>query len=70
MIAMTPQDENIARLIDKRRALAAQLAGVDMEMAIALGDRDAARRHMNEMNAQTGARHAARFVVCAGEVRQ
>lgn len=67
---MADQDENIARLIDKRRALAAQLAGVDMELAIAAGDRDAARRHMNEMNAQTGARHAARFEVCAGEARQ
>lgn len=67
---MNSQDQNIARLIDKRRALAAQLAGVDMELAIAVGDRDAARRHLNEMNAQTGARYAARFAVRAGEARQ
>ena len=67
---MTPQDENIARLIDKRRALAAQLAGVDMELAIAVGDRDAAQRALKEMNAQTQARQAARFAVCAGAARQ
>ena len=57
---MNSQDANIARLIDKRRALAAQLAGVDMELAIAVGDRDAAQRALKEMNAQTGARYAAR----------
>ena len=55
------QDRNISNLIDKRRALAAQLAGVDMELAIAVGDRDAAQRALKEMNAQTGARMAARF---------
>ena len=61
---MNSQDANITRLIDKRRALAAQLAGVDMELAIAVGDRDAAKRALKEMNAQTGARHAARFAAC------
>lgn len=61
---MTPEDQNIARLIDKRRALAAQLAGVDMELAIAIGDRDAAQRALKEMNAQTCARWAARFDAC------
>ena len=41
------------------------MAGVDMELAIAVGDRDAAQRALKEMNAQTGARMAARFAVCA-----
>ena len=41
--------------------LEAQLAGVDMELAIAVGDRDAAQCALKEMNAQTGARMAARF---------
>ena len=58
---MNSQDANIARLIDRRRALAAQLAGVDMELAIAVGDRDAAQRALKEMNAQTEERLAARF---------
>lgn len=58
---MSKQDQAIASLIDRRRALAAQLAGVDVELAIAVGDRDAAQRALKEMNAQTGARHAARF---------
>lgn len=39
---------------------AAQLAGKDVEIAMALGDRDAAYRAMREMNAQTVARQAAR----------
>lgn len=60
---MNSQDANIARLIDKRRALAAQLAGVDMELAVEVGDRDAAQRALKEMNAQTGARWAARFAM-------
>ena len=67
---MNSQDANIARLIDKRRALAAQLAGVDMELAIAVGDRDAACRAMREMSAQVVARYAAKFSPCAGEARQ
>ena len=61
---MSKQDQAIASLIDRRRALAAQLAGVDMELAIAVGDRDAAQRALKEMNAQTGARMAARFAAC------
>ena len=67
---MNSQDANIARLIDKRRALAAQLAGVDMELAIAVGDRDAAQRAMREMNAQTQARCAARFAGTEGRAEQ
>ena len=51
---------NLAQLIDERRELAAKLAGKDMEIAMALGDRDAARRAMKEMNAQTLARQAAK----------
>ena len=61
---MSKQDQAIASLIDRRRALAAQLAGVDMELAIAVGDRDAAQRALKEMTAQVEARKAARFAVC------
>ena len=54
------QDRNISKLIDPRRAVAAQLAGVDLQLAMAVGDRDAAQRHLREMNAQTEARMGAR----------
>ena len=64
MTAKRYQDECIARLIDQRRELAAQLAGVDLQLAMAIGDRDAAQRHLREMNAQTEARRAARFAMC------
>ncbi len=48
-------------LEDKRRDLAAQLAGVDLELAMARGDKEAARQHMEEMRRQTLERHAAKF---------
>lgn len=64
MTAQRYQDECIARLIDQRRELAARLAGVDLQLAMAIGDRDAAQRHLKEMNAQTEARRAARFAMC------
>lgn len=54
-------DNKLAELIDKRRELAARLAGVEAEIALALGDRDGARKHLEEMKAQTLARHAAKF---------
>ena len=54
-------DNKLAELIDKRRELAAQLAGVELEIAHAVGDKDGARRHLEEMKAQTLARHAAKF---------
>ena len=54
-------DNKLAKLIDKRRELAAQLAGVEAEIALALGDREAARKHLEEMKAQTLARHGAKF---------
>jgi len=57
-------------LIDERRALAAKLAGKELEIAMALGDRDAAKRHMKEMNSLTISRKAARdscFFVKHGE---
>lgn len=54
-------DNKLAKLIDKRRELAAQLAGVEAEIALALGDRDGARKHLEEMKAQTLARHGAKF---------
>ncbi len=56
-------DDKLADLIDKRRAVAAQLAGLDLEIAMAVGDREAAQRAMKEMNAQTEARKAARFAM-------
>ncbi len=54
-------DNELAQLIDKRRDLAAQLAGVELQIAMAVGDRDGARKHMEEMKAQTLARHGAKF---------
>ena len=57
---MAESDARIAGLIDRCRDLSAQLEGARMELALAVGDRDAARRHMREMYAQTEARHAAR----------
>lgn len=51
---MTP----VALLIDERRALAAKVAGLDVEIAMALGDRAGADRARLEMEAQTGARRA------------
>ena len=59
---MTPSTvEDIGALIDMRRDLAAQLAGVELQICMAVGDRDGARRFLKEMNAQTEARRAARF---------
>ena len=55
------KDTELAQLIDKRRELAAQLAGVELEIAMAVGDRDGARKHLDEMKAQTLARHGAKF---------
>lgn len=57
-------DNPLGALIDQRRALSAQLAGVELQIAIFVGDRDAARQYMREMNAQTAARHATRFAAC------
>jgi len=54
-------DTELAQLIDKRRDLSAQLAGVELQIAMAVGDRDSARKHMEEMKAQTLARHGAKF---------
>ena len=54
-------DNKLAKLIDKRRELAAQLAGVELEIAMAVGDRDGARKHLEEMKAHTLARHGAKF---------
>ena len=65
---MSKQDQAIASLIDRRRALAAQLAGVELQIAMFVGDRDAAQRALKEMNAQTEARYAARAVACQESV--
>ena len=65
-------DARMAILIDKRREAAAIVAGLDVEIAMALGDRDGAQRARKEMEAQAGARWAARESVCffdlAGEL--
>lgn len=53
-------DTELARLIDKRRELAAQLAGVDIALCLAAGDREGAYRHLREMEAQVKARRAVR----------
>lgn len=58
---------SIQHLIDRRRALAAQLAGIELEIAMALGDREAAQRHQHEMNAQNEARLAARQALAEAE---
>ncbi len=60
-------DSSLGALIDQRRALSAQLAGVELQIAMFVGDRDAARQHLKEMNAQTGARYAARFAAQNGQ---
>ena len=54
----------LATLIDERRALAAQLAGKDVEIAMALGDREEAQRALKEMKAQVEARWAVREAEC------
>ena len=50
----------LATLIDERRALAAKVAGLDMQIALACGDRDGAQRARREMEAQALARQAVR----------
>jgi len=60
-VATGPSDNELAQLIDKRRDLAAKVAGVDVEICMALGDRDGARKAMEEMKAQTLARQGAKF---------
>lgn len=55
---------NLALLIDQRRQVAAKLAGLDMQIAVAVGDRDAAQRARREMEAQTICRRAARESGC------
>ena len=57
--------EALDRLIDERRALAAQVAGKDLEIAMLLGERDTAKRALVEMLAQIEARRAVRE--CADE---
>lgn len=54
-------DKDLAQLIDKRRELAAQVAGLDVQICMAVGDRDGARKALEEMKAQTLARQGAKF---------
>lgn len=57
-------DAELARLIDQRRELAAKVADLDLEIAMSVGDREAAKRALKEMTAQVEARKAARFAMC------
>lgn len=50
----------LSKLIDQRRALAARVAGKDLEIAMVLGDRESAHRALKEMTAQVEARLAMR----------
>jgi len=54
----------IDQLVDQQRARTARLAGLDLEYAMARGDREAAYEALREMNAQTTARQAAREAGC------
>jgi hypothetical protein len=54
-------DKRIAQLIDEVRECEAKAAGKRLELCMAVGDRDGARRHMEEMKAQTLARQGAKF---------
>lgn len=60
---------SLAILIDQRRAVAAKLAGLDVEIAVAVGDRDGAYRALSEMKAQTLARRAVRQSGCFFDVQ-
>lgn len=53
---------HLGELIDKHRKLMAEVAGVQLEICMAVGDRDGARRALAEMNALTEARQAAAWV--------
>lgn len=53
-----------AKQIDDRRALAAQVAGKDIETLMAHGEREEAQRSRKEMEAQVVARRAARECGC------
>lgn len=61
---------HLAILIDRRRQLAAQVAGLDMQIALAVGDRDGAQRARREMEAQTLARCAALHTRCTFKVAE
>lgn len=50
------------RLVDQIRQKAAELAGLQIQLAIEQGDRDAAVRYQGEMYAQIEARRAAALV--------
>ena len=52
---------NLNRLEDLRLKFAARLSGVDLEIAMANGDKEAARKHMDAMRQHTLARHAKKF---------
>lgn len=49
---------HLGELIDRHRKLMAEAAGVRVEICMAVGDRDGARRALDEMNAFTEARQA------------
>lgn len=53
---------SIQELIDIRRRLEAELAGINLEIAMALGEREEAKRYQTDMYAFVQARRAAREV--------
>lgn len=59
-------DKDIPALIDEIRDLSARLAGKQVELCLALGDRDGAYRHLREMEEIVKARRAAREAQEAG----
>lgn len=64
MTVQAQQDARIAGLIDTIREKAAELEGLPPGACLAVGDRDAAYRHMREMYVLTEARIAAKQAVC------
>ena len=54
----------LAHLPDRRRELAGGFGGLDVGIAMALGDRDGAQRARKEMEVQIGARLASREAGC------
>lgn len=63
IMTQSPESRNsLAALIDYRRTLAAQIAGVNLQIAMLMDDRVAAQQCLQEMNAQIAARYAVREV--------
>lgn len=53
---------DLGELIDRQRRLLAEAAGVQVEICMAVGDRDGAQKALKEMKALTTARQAAAWM--------